>query len=83
MKTETFKSIYFTYFRSIKSHGIIFCENSTDKQFFNCMTFNCILIMGHDTFNSLFAKLTMYEDDNISIETCWVIDGNISVKLVG
>jgi hypothetical protein len=25
----------------------------------------------------------MYEDDNISIETCWVIDGNISVKLVG
>jgi hypothetical protein len=32
MKTETLKLVYFTYFHSIMSYGIIFWENSTDSK---------------------------------------------------
>jgi hypothetical protein len=55
------------------SYGIIFWENSMDKRFFNCMTFNCILIISCETFISLFAKLTMHEDGDISVEAYGVI----------
>jgi hypothetical protein len=32
MKTETLKLVYFAYYHSIRSYGIIFGGNSTDRK---------------------------------------------------
>jgi hypothetical protein len=64
MKTETLELVYFDYFHSIMSYGIIFCGNSTDSKTVFYMQKKIIRILAGieriASFRELFMKFNIF-----------------------